>query len=70
MIKKLENIWTIENNMRLCPPILFNIFLRNLFLITKDKCVTSYADDNAPYFTNVPAAAKTTFKMVSVNIFQ
>ena len=32
-------------------PLLFNIFLSDLFLFIKNKDVASYADDTAPYET-------------------
>ena len=30
-------------------PLLFNIFMCDMFLILKDKCFTGYADDNTPF---------------------
>ena len=40
-------------------PVIFNIFLYDLFLIGKDKDIASTADDSAPYCTSsVPDAAK------------
>ena len=32
-------------------PLLFNIFLCDLFLIMKETSFASYADDNTPYAT-------------------
>ena len=32
-------------------PLLFNIFLRDLFLIMENIDITSYTDDNTPYTT-------------------
>ena len=32
-------------------PLLFNIFLCDLFLITENTDIASYADDNTPYTT-------------------
>ena len=32
-------------------PLLFNIFLCDLFLIMKNIDIASYADDNTPYIT-------------------
>ena len=32
-------------------PLLFNIFISNLFLFTNNLDIASYADDNTPYAT-------------------
>ena len=32
-------------------PLLFNIFLNNIFLFTENTKITNYADDNTPYAT-------------------
>ena len=37
-------------------PILFNIFLSDLFLFIKNKDLVSYADDTTPYETEVNSA--------------
>ena len=41
-------IWSPTKGSTLIP-ILFNIFLCNLFLFIKNKDVSSYADDTTPY---------------------
>ena len=33
-------------------PLLFNIFLNDIFYFVKDICIANYADDNTPYATN------------------
>ena len=33
-------------------PLLFNIFLNDIFYFIKDICIANYADDNTPYATN------------------
>ena len=57
-------------------PLLFNIFLRDLFLIMKNIDIASYADDNTPYTTGnsmeeviqkLENAAKTLFQWFSDN---
>ena len=57
-------------------PLLFNIFLCDLFLIMEDTDIASYADDNTPYTTgnsiekvsqNLENAAKTHFQWFSDN---
>ena len=30
-------------------PLLFNIFIGDMFLILKDTCSTGYADENTPF---------------------
>ena len=52
-------------------PILFNIFLCDLFLIVDDIDIASYADDNTPYCTNkIPNNLKLTLKLASEKVFQ
>ena len=57
-------------------PLLFNIFLRDLFLIMKNIDIASYVDDNTPYTTGnsmeeviqkLEYAAKTLFQWFSDN---
>ena len=33
-------------------PLLFNIFLNDMFFFVKDTCIANYADDNTPYATD------------------
>ena len=33
-------------------PLLFNIFLNDVFYFINDICIANYADDNTPYATN------------------
>ena len=57
-------------------PLLLNIFLSDLFLLTKDVDITSYPDDNTPYIvgdnmdyviTALQNAAASLFKCFSEN---
>ena len=52
-------------------PVLFNIFLRDLFLIVDDIDIAFYADDNTPYCTsNIQDDVKVTLKAASIKVFQ
>ena len=52
-------------------PVLFNIFLCDLFLIVNDIDIASYADDNTPYCTsNIQDDVKVTLKAASIKVFQ
>ena len=52
-------------------PLLFNIFLCDLFLIMKETSFASYADDNKPYVTaeNLDEVIKS-FEKDSIKLFQ
>ena len=52
-------------------PLLFNIFLRDLFSIMKETSLASYADDNTPYVTvgNLDEVIKSLQKY-SIKLFQ
>ena len=51
-------------------PLLFNIFLCDLFLIMKETSFASYADDNAPYVTaeNLDEVIKSLEKVRNVHV--
>ena len=51
-------------------PLLFNIFLCDLFLIMKETSFASYADDNAPYVTaeNLDEVIKSLEKVTNVHV--
>ena len=60
-------------------PLLFNIYLADLFLIMDDIDIAKYADDNAPYLTaddidgviaSLENASGTLFKWFSDNLFK
>ena len=60
-------------------PLLFNIYLADLFLIMDDIDIAKYADDNTPYLTaddidgviaSLENASGTLFKWFSDNLFK
>ena len=52
-------------------PLLFNIFLCDLFLIVDDTDIASYADDNTAYCTsNIRDDVKVTLNASSIKVFQ
>ena len=52
-------------------PVLFNIFLCDLFLIVDDIDIASYADDNTPYCTsNIRDDVKVTLKAALIKVLQ
>ena len=51
-------------------PVLFNIFMCDLFLICNDIDFVNYADDNTPFVSgNTPKEVKESLNMHSLNFF-
>ena len=55
----MENIEISVPQGSILAPLLFKIFVRDLFLILDNTYLASYADDNTPYTINQNADSET-----------